>query len=130
MNTTIILAISGFLVSLATYRIGKKAKENSGYHAFCDFNDRFSCSKVITSPYGAIAGFSNSVYGLCFYAILIFLALAEKTDFIWYLSMAGMMATIFLMYILYFRVKNVCLLCNLIYIINILLFLNSTMLSA
>lgn len=128
MNITIILAISGFLLSVSTYRIGQKASKNPDYRAFCDINDRISCSNVINSSYGRLGGFTNSTYGMLFYSCLTLLAYIGEKQLVWYLSIMGLLTTIFLAYLLYFRIKSVCILCNLIYIINILLFLNSAML--
>lgn len=123
LSTIILLSLLGFSVSLYAYILEKKIKAYPAYKAACDISDAFSCSKPLLSEYGEIFGFSNSLLGMLFYATMAILAFLDRTNLLFYLSVASLLVSAFLAYILYFRIKTVCLICTSIYLINILLFL-------
>jgi vitamin-K-epoxide reductase (warfarin-sensitive) len=123
LSTIIFLSLLGFSLSFYAYILEKKIKSNPTYKAVCDISDTFSCSKPLLSEYGEIFGFSNSLLGMLFYATMAILAFLGRTNLLFYLSVASLFASAFLAYILYFRIKTVCLICTTIYGINILLFL-------
>lgn len=125
MNPILIIAICGFLVSFYDLYLKRKIDQNKDYKAVCDLNDRFSCTKVIVSEYGNTLGIPNAVWGLIFYSTVGALAYLEKLMLVWYLAIAGIIASIYLAYILYTKIKTVCLVCTTIYIINILLLISS-----
>lgn len=117
-----IFSILGIVVSLYALYLHTKLKQNSKYHSFCDINDQMSCSKVITSRYATIFGIPNPVYGIGFYLCFFFLAYSTFQQYLFYMGVLAIASTIFLGYEQYFKVKNFCLVCNLIYVINIVLF--------
>ena len=118
-----VLALLGLLVSFYAYRLEKKLKTDQNYKATCDISDTISCSKPILSEYGEIFGFSNALLGMLFYSLMAILAFMNKINLLFYLSIASLIASAFLAYLLYFRIKTLCLICTTIYAINILLFL-------
>jgi vitamin-K-epoxide reductase (warfarin-sensitive) len=118
------LAITGFILSAYAHFVTKKAKQPK-YKAICDINNNISCSKAFKSPYGSITGISNTILGLVFYAIILILALLNQKFIILLLSIAAVLGSLYLAYILYFKLKNFCIICNAIYIINILLLIFS-----
>ena len=118
-----ILAVIGFFISLYAYFLEKRIKADYSYKPICDISEQFSCSKPILSEYGQLIGFSNSLLGIAFYGLIFVLALMQQTTLLLYLSLASLLASAFLAYILYFKIKSVCLICTAIYLINILIFL-------
>jgi len=121
-----ILAVLGFLVSLYSYAVERKAKQHIGYKAICDIKESMSCTKAFTSPYGKILGVSNALGGLFFYALLFVLTLFDFRQYLFYLTLASFFGTMYLAYVSYIKMKNFCVICHIIYIINILLLVFAT----
>merc|ERR1712212_1086421 len=136
---TVGLTISGYsyYVSMA-----KKADEN--YVALCDIDETISCSKVFTSKYGKGFGLvelitgdenhplnqPNSLYGIIFYALFGLLYLCSGSSnflanlqFYSFLLANGM--SCYLGYILYFVLKDLCVLCISTYAVSFILLLLS-----
>lgn len=118
-----ILSGIGIVLSLYTLYLHWKLSRAASYKAVCDLNDRFSCSKTIASEEGKIFGIPNGVYGIVFYAVLLILTFSDFTNYIFPLIFSGVIASLYFAYNLYFKVKTVCLVCNSIYVVNILLFI-------
>ncbi len=115
-----ILAFLGLLVSLYAYTVERNAR-NPNYKAFCDFTESMSCTKAFTSPYGKLFGISNALGGLIFYAVVLLLTFFGQTTFIFILALVSFWGTLYLAYLSYFKMKNFCMVCNIIYMLNILL---------
>ena len=126
MTLETISTIGIILSAYALYIEHKKAK-NAEYKAVCDINDKMSCTKAFSSEYGKTFGLSNSIYGIIFYIIVYLLILFNQINLIFYLSILAVIGSIYLAYTLYFKVKSFCLICNGIYIVNILLLVFSYM---
>ena len=124
-TSIIILSVIGFLLSCYAYHIGKKAEQETSYKSICDIQDNMSCSKAFSSGFGKIAGFSNSIVGILFYLTIFVLVLFQNTSIIFYLSIVAVLVSLYLAYLLYFKLKNFCLICNGIYVVNILLLIFS-----
>ncbi len=122
-SAILILAVIGLALSLYAYYLEYKLQDNSNYAAACDLNDRMSCTKVIKSPYSKTFGISNSILGLGYYSAIIGLVLTHQLHLLGYLVIGGLVASGYLAYILYFKIKTICVVCTSIYIVNILLFL-------
>jgi|SRR3989344_1753132 len=120
-----ILAIIGFILSIYAFYVEKRYEANNKYHAACDISDRVSCTKAFESKYGHTYGISNSLLGMGFYAIIFVLLLLNLSNIVFYLSAISLIGSLYLAYVLYFKVKSFCLVCNAIYIVNILLFVFS-----
>ncbi|MAE12978.1 hypothetical protein CMO92_00295 [Candidatus Woesearchaeota archaeon] len=115
------VAVLGFLLSSYGYYIERKSEADKRYKAVCDINDRMSCSKTFQSKYGTFLGVSNSLWGMLFYFVVILLAGYGLNRFVFYLSLLAVLGSVYLAYILYVKLKNFCLICNGIYLVNVLL---------
>lgn len=116
------LAIVGFLVSVYAYITEEKIKENPNFKPVCDISDRISCSKPLKSEYANIFYISNTMAGIIFYALLAVLAFFNMAAALFYASIAACAASLYLAYLLYFKIQALCLICTSLYIINALLF--------
>ena len=109
------------LLSIYAFYIEKRVEENKKYKALCDISDKASCTKAFSSSYGKMFIIPNSLMGIIFYAVIIILALLNQTNSIFYLSILSLLITLYLAYILFIKLKNICIVCSLIYAVNILL---------
>lgn len=116
-----VLACIGLLLSLYSYHLEKKIKQDQSYKPVCDLSDRISCSKPILSPWGALLGISNSLLGIAFYAAIFILALLNMKQAIFFAALAACCVSLVLAFILLFKIKALCLICLLIYLVNGLL---------
>lgn len=119
----IILSIIGLTISIYAYFIENKIKENVDYKPFCDISDKLSCSKPVLSKYSNLFYFSNSIMGIFYYIAIIALAWLNQVNILFYLSCACLLISLILAYILFSKIKVVCLICLSIYIINLLIFI-------
>ncbi len=116
-----ILAVIGFCISLYTYLLEKKVKQNPGYKPVCDISDKISCTKPMKSAYANIFYISNALVGMVFYAVMAVGAFLNLHQLLFILACIGCIGSIVLAYFLFFKVKSFCLLCTSLYIINALL---------
>ncbi len=121
-----LFSILGFAVSLYASTVERNLKINADYKPFCDINNSMSCSKAFTSPYGHLFGISNALGGLFFYSALFILTFFASADLIFYLTLASFWGTLYLAYVSYVKMRNFCLVCNIIYLINLFLFIFGT----
>ena len=119
--TFFILAIIGFCISLYTYLTEKKIKEAPEYKPFCDISDRISCTRVMKSEYSNIFYFSNALVGMLFYLFIAISAILDATNLILIGAIIAGIATCVLAYLLYFKIKSLCILCTSLYLINIIM---------
>lgn len=124
----IIISILGFLLSLYGLYIEAQLERNPAYKPICDISDSISCSKPFGSPYSKLFGISNSYLGVIFYPVLGLLMYLGRIDLVFYLSLVAVGVSFYLAYHLYFTIRSFCLLCNMFYVINILLLLFSYLL--
>ena len=121
LTSIIVLAGIGIVLSFYAWNVEQHVGRKKGYHAACDINEEVSCTRAFTSSYGRLLGASNSFYGMVFYALIILLALRQETGYILVLSILVLLASICLAYLQYVKVNTLCLVCNAIYVVNILL---------
>ncbi len=114
----ILLSLAGFAASWYAYMVEKKIAQSGEYKPVCDINDRISCTRVMSSPYGKMLGISNAIPGMIFYAFVFVLALFGFVTWIFYLSLTACVASVGLAYIMYFKIKSFCLVCTSVYAIN------------
>ena len=120
LSLIVILCIAGFFLSAYAYYVERKYAKNQKYKAICDINEKASCTKAFSSKYGRTFGISNSIYGIIFYILVLVLLYEGFYKIIFYLSILGMLKSVQLAYVLYFKLKNLCIVCNSIYVVNIL----------
>lgn len=120
-----ITAIVGILLSLYALYVEKKTERNSRYQAICDINDTMNCGKVLTSEYSRILGISNSVGGILFYIVVFILGFYNLELYgysvLLVIAVLSLLGSLYLAYRQYFTLKDFCLVCSSIYIVNILI---------
>lgn len=121
LNIFLILAVIGFIISLYTYITEQKIKKDLAFKPFCDISDRISCTKPMLSPYANIFFFSNALVGVLYYVLIGVLAYLNYINLIFYAAIISCIISCFLGYLLYFKIKSLCLLCTSLYIINFLI---------
>lgn len=121
----IILAIIGFCISLYTYTVEKKVRNEPTYQAACDLSDRVSCTKPMRSPYANLFYFSNAVAGMLYYVLVALLAAFDFNLLLQIATIAGFLVSVVMAYLLYVKVQSLCILCTSLYIINIALLILS-----
>ncbi len=123
IGNMMIITISsiGAILSIYTLYIEYQFKKNKEYKAVCDISNRVSCSRTFHSRYGKTLNISNGFWGLLFYLVVIGLVLLGHMDLVFYAALFSVLFSLRLAYILYFKMKNLCLVCSGIYIVNILL---------
>ena len=119
-----ILAIIGLLLSIYALYVEKKSL-NKKYRPVCDINNRVSCTKAFSSSYGKILGIPNSVFGIIFYVIILILNALNNIQIIFYLAVISVLGSIYLAYVSHIKLKTFCIICNSIYLVNILLLIFS-----
>ena len=120
-----ITALIGFSVLVYAYVVEKKIKKNPFYKPACDLSDRISCSKPITSSYGNMFFISNSLAGMCFYAVIATLALLGAAKLLLVVTIGGALFSCILAYILYVKIQALCIVCTSLYVVNgVLLYLS------
>jgi len=119
------LAVIGLLLSLYTIYVERKLTYSKQYKAFCDFHKSASCSKAFSSAYGKTFGVSNGTYGIVFYLLLFTLTLSSFSTYIIYFSSLAVLGSLYLAYVSIFKLKNYCMVCIGVYLVNIMLFLFS-----
>lgn len=122
MNIKILLlAIIGILLSLYALWVEKNINENENYKSVCDINELISCTKPIKSDYAKFLGIPYGLFGLFFYLLIAFLAVFNITSIIFYLSCLAVIVSFILAYILYMKIGTFCIICSLLYCINLAL---------
>ena len=125
--SVVIIALVGLAISGYAYMVEQKIKADHAYKPMCDLSDKISCSKPIASEYGQLFGVTNSLFGIVFYASMVIAAVLGWHAFIFYGALASCIVSVFLAYILYFKIRVLCLICTSIYVVNILLLIAAYM---
>ncbi|MBI2548091.1 vitamin K epoxide reductase family protein [Candidatus Woesearchaeota archaeon] len=121
------ISVLGFLLSAYALWVeyhARKKWSKKPYKALCDLAEQISCTKAFQSPYGRIFGISNGVYGLMVYSLILFLTWSYPLLIV-PVSLITVVVSIYLGFISFFRIKNFCLVCMLIYGINVALLILS-----
>ncbi|XP_064647857.1 vitamin K epoxide reductase complex subunit 1-like protein 1 isoform X2 [Lineus longissimus] len=124
----------GIVVSMYALYIEVKKAKDKNYVAICDISDRMSCSKVLTSKYGkgfGIVGLlvgndhflnmPNCILGIIFYILQLtlgYIVAPWSNTALFYLSVASCIGSLYLACILFFVLKDICLICITTYFIN------------
>ena len=117
----IILAVIGLLISIYGITTERKLQQDVHYKATCDISDTISCTRPMLSSYNKMFGISNSWASALYYVIILAAALFNQSQLLMLITGAGLLVTIVFAYILYFKVKALCLICTALYIVNIAL---------
>ncbi len=120
-----VLALLGLLLSCYALYVEWKFHQKKKYHALCDISSAVSCTKAFSSPYGRLFKLPNAFYGVLFYVSVFLFAFYGLPTFVFYGAVLSMLATFVLAYLSYVKMKNLCLVCSSIYVVNILLLIFS-----
>lgn len=131
----------GLLISVYGYYVEVKAESDSSYRAMCDISETISCTKVFSTPYGkgfgvvgkilgedSVLNVPNGVFGLAFYSTLLLTAFNRSpmvTKFQLGLAVVSNSLSIYLAYLLYFVIENLCVVCVSLYGVNFFILLFS-----
>lgn len=121
----LILSVLGFCIAFYTFLVERKIKSTPRYQPACDINDWISCSKPMKSIYANIFFISNSILAMLFYLLIAGLAFKDMTFLLFVASLGACIVSAMLAYLLYFKIKSLCLLCTSLYLINIILLIVS-----
>ncbi|XP_012678234.1 vitamin K epoxide reductase complex subunit 1-like protein 1 [Clupea harengus] len=133
-----LVCLLGIMLSLYAFHVEQENAKDSKYRALCDLSNSISCSKVFTSRWGRGFGLlgsifgndsamnqPNSVYGIIFYILQLLLGMtvsAMAALILMSTSIASVMGSLYLGYILYFVLKDFCVICVTTYALNFILF--------
>ncbi|MDD3594750.1 MAG: vitamin K epoxide reductase family protein [Candidatus Gastranaerophilales bacterium] len=109
--------------------------------SFCTLNAQIDCDAVARTNFSLLFGIPNALWGLGFYVFALILYYAKSlknlpllgfmkifknpVSYIFVLSIFGIFFSIYLGYIMMVKIQKICLLCDVLYIVNILLFIVS-----
>lgn len=115
------ISLAGLLLSLYAYYVEIRVQKDASYKAVCDLNNRVSCTRALKSGYGHLFGISNALPGMGFYLTMFILSGYGMSMYMFWLAVASFLFSIYLGYLLYFKIKSFCLICNGIYLVNVIL---------
>lgn len=121
LTAALILSLIGLPISIYSYYIEHKVKEDTNYTAACDISDKISCTKATRSKYSKTFGISNSLMGIPFYSAMAIASYCNAPSLVGVGAHAAAALSLYLGYKLVFRVKTWCLLCTALYAVNGLL---------
>ncbi|RXN28688.1 vitamin K epoxide reductase complex subunit 1 1 [Labeo rohita] len=119
----LLVCLSGILISLYAFHVEREKTRDANYRAMCDLSSSISCSKVFTSReptfirlYHAAEPTSDNqtARGLTASAMAALILMTT--------SIASVMGSLYLGYILYFVLKDFCVICVTTYALNFILF--------
>ncbi len=112
----------GLLSSIYMWYIHVRHAANPEYESMCDITETVACTSVVTGEYGSLVVLPNSVYGMIYYVLIMVLASFGFLLTIFWISILGLIGSAYLAYLLYYKLRQVCIVCTLTYIVNIALF--------
>lgn len=121
MITTLILASVGLAISVYGITVERKLQENAQFKAACDINDQISCSRPMLSSYNKLLGISNIWASALYYVAIIILTVLNLDKFVLIIACAGVAVSVVFAYILYFKIRSLCLICTSLYVVNVLI---------
>ncbi|KAM7398459.1 hypothetical protein PAMA_006391 [Pampus argenteus] len=135
----LLVCLLGILLSLYAFHVEREKAQDPSYKAMCDVSSSISCSKVFSSRWGRGFGLlgsifgndsalnqPNSVYGIGFYAFQLLLGMtvsAMAALILMTTSILSVVGSLYLGYILYFVLKDFCIICITTYALNFILFI-------
>ncbi|UJR25880.1 hypothetical protein I4U23_007230 [Adineta vaga] len=118
------LCLVGISLSLYAFYVETRVTKDRSYRAACDISERMSCSRVLTSRWGRGFGLfpddsplnlPDSLFGFMFYCLSLILNRSYTSKLIArlrvILSIMTNLGSVYLSYILYFVLHDVCIVC-------------------
>lgn len=121
MMTVIILAVIGLAISVYGITVERNLQQNAQFKAVCDINDQISCTRPMLSSYNKLLGISNIWASALYYVAIIILTMLNLDQFTAIVTYAGVAVSAVFAYILYFKIRSLCLICTSLYLVNIAL---------
>ncbi|XP_036393027.1 vitamin K epoxide reductase complex subunit 1-like protein 1 [Megalops cyprinoides] len=134
----VFVCLLGVLLSLYAVHVEREKERDPNYQPLCDVSNSVSCSKVFTSRWGRGFGLlgsifgkngamnqPNSIYGLIFYLFQLLLGMTVSAMAALILittSIVSVVGSLYLSYILYFVLKDFCIIGVTTYALNFILF--------
>ncbi|OCT95078.1 vitamin K epoxide reductase complex subunit 1-like protein 1 [Xenopus laevis] len=131
------VCVLGIVLSIYAFHVEREKERDPGYKAICDFNEWVHCSTVLSSRWGRGFGMlgsifgkdslinqPNSVFGLVFYLLQMVLGMTVSAVAALVLmtsSIVSVVGSVYLAYILYFVLKDFCVICVITYLLNFIL---------
>ncbi len=116
-----LIALLGLIISLYSYWVERQLLQNVNYKPACDISDHISCSKPFTSIYSAVLGISNTVVSIIYFTSMFWLAVGDFNKLMFIGACIAVIFTLYLAYLLYFKIRSFCLICTSLYIVNVLM---------
>ncbi|KGL77260.1 Vitamin K epoxide reductase complex subunit 1-like 1, partial [Tinamus guttatus] len=133
------VCVFGIILSLYACYVEREKGRDNHYQALCDITERVRCSVAISSRWGrgfgvlgsifgkdSLINQPNSVYGLVFYILQMLLGMTASAVAALILmtsSIVSVVGSLYLAYILYFVLKEFCIVCIITYFLNFILFI-------
>ncbi|MBI5389083.1 hypothetical protein HZB01_01755 [Candidatus Woesearchaeota archaeon] len=120
---TAVLSLAGFMIAAYATSVKQHLARNPRYLPFCEVSKKVSCVRALTGKYSELFAIANTVFGLFYYTFVFILSFA---GFVWplvALTFLGLLGSLGLAYISYVKMKNFCVVCSAIYLVNLLLFI-------
>ncbi|XP_067633371.1 vitamin K epoxide reductase complex subunit 1-like protein 1 [Eurosta solidaginis] len=129
--------IVGLILSVYATYVELRAEGDAEYVAMCDLSPKVSCTAVFTSSYGRGFGLTkyftswsppNGMLGIAFYILLILLTPPRHLSLSLLqllLCFVSNLLSLYLAYLLYFVLEDLCVVCVSIYIVNFFCLLES-----
>ncbi|CAO1433633.1 unnamed protein product [Diamesa hyperborea] len=121
----------GMCISAYTIYVKVQSEMDPKYEAMCDINPKVSCTKVFNSEYGRGFGLipkdsplnlPNGLFGIVHYFIIALLGFFDSIKLVklqFGLVILSNLLSVYLAYVLYFILQDLCLVCVATYIFNI-----------
>lgn len=119
----VILAGFGLLLSVWALLIHTQYRRSMRYTPWCDFSEQISCSRAFTSKYSRTLRIHNSWFGIIAYPIVAWLAISGRSLELLLAGVLLLLASASLAYISFVKMRNYCVVCIGVYIVNIWIFL-------
>eukprot|EP01027_Heterolobosea_sp_BB2_P009256 GEZU01013666.1.p1 GENE.GEZU01013666.1~~GEZU01013666.1.p1 ORF type:complete len:175 (+),score=36.22 GEZU01013666.1:33-527(+) len=110
------LCCVGIFLSLYAYYVEIKSNQDPNYSPLCNINDSISCTRVFNSKYGSIFYIPNSILGALFFSTALAMCYFKQYDLVFLMSCCGAAGNLLFAYLLYFKLHDFCIVCNLIYL--------------
>ncbi|CAH2222722.1 vitamin K epoxide reductase complex subunit 1 1 [Pelobates cultripes] len=133
------VCVLGIVLSIYAYHVEREKERDPAYRALCDISEWVRCSTVLSSRWGrgfgmlgtifgkeSVMNQPNSVFGLVFYFVQLLLGMTVSAVAALVLmtsSIVSVVGSLYLAYILYFVLKDFCIICITTYVLNFILFI-------
>ncbi|KAB0793543.1 hypothetical protein PPYR_13163 [Photinus pyralis] len=135
-NVLTFVSLCGLGLSFYSYMVELSVEQDENYVASCDFSEHMSCTKAFKSEYGkgfgilgrvvgedSVFNVPNSLYGILFYSFMATVAFSDSTlttTIALGATILSNCSSVYFASILIFVLKDLCLVCVTIYVINLI----------